>query len=678
MTILAGFDLVLEINSKVIEDAIASTPFGGTTLSPPAEVVVGDTTNGIDAILLDPVTFSLGAGTNGISISIPFDETTVYYNGQAVGPVKGVLQLNGTIDQFETESTNKLFDIGLLLPPTGVSIDWDSGSYTQNALGTLSSSDRASMESNIKTATWLAISNNKPSAGISFNEDDSKDGLLGKTGLRFRSVTVQNINSTTIGLFCMMLVANDTPSSVVRSDPGLPGPLGAAMSLSGACFQKLIFCPAITESLVSKFDPSTQTPDQFAAIVNSQMPSGCGTADYVPLSGGLKLTNISSSLETGYVQVNGTAIQGKTDVYCFRLVANFDTQLSFSVSKGAISASINPNPPHIVSYVDVSWFCFLLYFAAALAASPITALLAIWILISVEWLAFTFVPVLAPGLNVGLGATEQVGLNGFTLSSIDVLPERFTLLGTVAVKARPAPGPVRGIVLALTNDITTDQQQIGGGTYHFPGSKFCKAKDYSYTESTDEEQITYTATPHFLGQNPSYKWTLGGVLLTGTSGEVALSVAAAIPEPGDLTMNLGFQNTTVSYLFTNSLTVPLTGQGAFNYGVTVQVEADTTTGFVATDSAMAVFTNHTIQMLDDWDSDMAKCKMASEMAINLLRTIPQAIPRGGDGPDYMETVQVLREAVLQGRAGAQEGVMEGVRVYGSQLIEDILRSAGEG
>jgi hypothetical protein len=66
------------------------------------------------------------------------------------------------------------------------------------------------------------------------------------------------------------------------------------------------------------------------------------------------------------------------------------------------------------------------------------------------------------------------------------------------------------------------------------------------------------------------------------------------------------------------------------------------------------------------------------MAINLLRTIPQAIPRGGDGPDYMETVQVLREAVLQGRAGAQEGVMEGVRVYGSQLIEDILRSAGEG
>ena len=78
MTVLAGFDLVIEINSDVIESAIANTPFGGTTLTPPTEVVLGDTTNGADAILLDPVTFSLDVGTNGISVSIPFDETTVY------------------------------------------------------------------------------------------------------------------------------------------------------------------------------------------------------------------------------------------------------------------------------------------------------------------------------------------------------------------------------------------------------------------------------------------------------------------------------------------------------------------------------------------------------------------------------------------------------------------------
>src|SRR5713101_5077220 len=144
MTTLAGFDLVIEINSQVIENAIANTPFGGTTLSPPVEVVVGNTTNGMDAILLDPIAFSLSVGTNGISISIPFDETTVYYNGQAVGPLKGTLQLSGTIDQVTTTSTNNLFDIGLILPVAGVSIDWDPGSYTQNSLGTLSSSDRAS------------------------------------------------------------------------------------------------------------------------------------------------------------------------------------------------------------------------------------------------------------------------------------------------------------------------------------------------------------------------------------------------------------------------------------------------------------------------------------------------------------------------------------------------------
>jgi len=104
------------------------------------------------------------------------------------------------------------------------------------------------------------------------------------------------------------------------------------------------------------------------------------------------------------------------------------------------------------------------------------------------------------------------------------------------------------------------------------------------------------ATPHFLGQNPTYKWTVGGVPLTGTSGDVSVSVPADIPQPGDLTLNLGYQNTTISYLFTDPLTVQLTGHGAFDYGITVQVEADTTTGFVATDSAMALFTNYSVQM----------------------------------------------------------------------------------
>jgi hypothetical protein len=595
-------------------------------------------------MLLDPIAFSLEVGTNGISISIPFDETAVFFKGQVISPLKGILEIDGTIDQFQKDMTNHLFDIGLIVPPAGVSIKWDTGTSTQNALGALSSADRASMEALIKTGVWAEISSNTPGAGLLFNEDENKDGLLGKAGLRFRSVTVQNIDAHTIGLFCMMILANDTPSSVVRTDPGLPGSLGAALSMSGPTFQQLIFCPGITESLVSKFDPTTQTPDQFAQLVHDKMPPACGTVDYVPLSGGLKLTNILARLENGYVQVNGTAIQGKTDVYCFRLVANFWTHLLLSVkSDGTITASLVPNPPNITTYIDVSWFCVILYFVAAFVLSPIAGFLAVWILFTLDWLANILVPMLAPSLNLGLGQSEQVGLAGFTLQKIDIFSDRLTLLGKVKVATPPTPtlSPGRSVDLAVTDDQATNETEIGSGTYHFPGSKYCKAKDYPYTESTDEEQVTLTATPHFM------------------------------PQPGDLITSLGVQTTKVSYGLVDPKTLQLTGHGAFNYGVKVTVECDSDENFVATAEYIVGFTNHTIAMGGGFDDDMKKCGMAARLAINLLRTIPQAVPRGGD-LTYGEVVQILREAALQGHPGAAEGIATAVTVYGAKVIADIL------
>lgn len=673
MSILAGFDLVIELNTKIIENAIATASFGGTSLSPPTEIVVGDKNNGIDAILLDPVTFTLEVGTDGIKVSIPFDETTVYYNGRTVSPLKGVLQLNGTLSDFATDTSNTIFDIGLLVPPSGVSIIWDStsGSYTQNALSTLSSSDRSDVEALLRLGVSAAIETNRPRAGISFNEDGSKDGLLGKSGLRFRSVDVQNIDAHTIGVFCMMLSESTPPSAVARTEPGLTGILGVAVSMSQATFNKLVFCPGVADSLISKFDPNTETPDQFAGIVSSKMPSVCGSGDYAPMAGGFKLIDLGASFATGYIEVAGKAVLGKTDIYCFRADADFNTHLVMSVMNGAIQGKLDPNPPNINSYLDVSWFCFLLYFVAAFIVSPITALLAGWILFTLEWLTMVIGPMMAPGLD--LGQTQQVGLTGFTLDSVDVFPDRLTLLGKVQIVPPPAPPvPSRSVVLAITDSEAINQTQIGSGYYNYPGSKFCKPKQYPYTEDTDEEVFVLTATPFFMGSNPVFKWSVAGVPITGTNGDLALTVGATIPQPGDLTLSLGMKPTTVSYVLVNDRTLQLTGHGDFNYSANVTVECDSQTKFAAQDGLMLDFVNHTVTMGDDYDDDMRKCRLASKFAIDLLRTTPQAVPRGGDGPDYGVMVQTLKEALLQGRAGATEALIEGMRIFGSKLVDDVL------
>ena len=143
-------------------------------------------------------------------------------------------------------------------------------------------------------------------------------------------------------------------------------------------------------------------------------------------------------------------------------------------------------------------------------------------------------------------------------------------------------------------------------------------------------------------------------------------------------MYLGVQPTTVSYLLVDDQTLQLTGKGAFNYSIKVTVECDSQTNFVAKDEQMVEFTNHTIAMGDDYDKDMHNCEMAAKMAMGLMRTVPQAVPRGGDPPLYGEVVQILREAVLQGKAGANEALIEGVRVYGSRLVVDLLGGLQEG
>ena len=68
--------------------------------------------------------------------------------------------------------------------------------------------------------------------------------------------------------------------------------------------------------------------------------------------------------------------------------------------------------------------------------------------------------------------------------------------------------------------------------------------------------------------------------------------------------------------------------------------------------------------------------MASRRAINLMRTTRQAVPRGG-------TAQITsrrpdsREAVTQRKAGIQEEIVEGIRVYGNKLIDDMLKCSDE-
>ncbi|TAM82483.1 MAG: hypothetical protein EPN47_07415 [Acidobacteria bacterium] len=679
MSILAGFDAVIELSRGILLDQIRQISIGGNALDAPTEIQFGDTSLGADVIILDPIQVTLTPGTNQITITIAFDDSTVYYKAQTIRPLKGMLTLSGTIDVVVVDSSSNLNDIGLVLPASGVLLAWDSGAYTQAALGQLSLSDRASLDAGIPLMVSSILASNSPRAHLNFNTDNSRNGLLGTSGLRFRSVTVQNIDANTIGVFCVALLQTQAPASINRTEPGLVGGTGACVSLSPNAFQQLVFCPGVASSLMSKFDPKTETADQYAALVNSNMPPLCGSGQYVPLQQALKLVQLQTALQNGSIQLTGRAVRGLAgDVYCFRAVADFSSNLYLSVVNGAVQFKMNPDPPTIDAHLDVSWFCILLYFVAAVLASPITAAITIVLLSVAEFLTNVIAPMLVTK-PLNINQTEQVGLSAFALKSVSVLTERLTLFGIVP-SSPPSENAQRSVGLQVAKEEETNEIQIGSGVYHYPGSMVCKAKDYHYVEYTYEDVITLSATAHLMGTAPRFNWTIEGVPLMAASGTLNVKVPATIPQPGDLpgkdTGSLGVQSTTVDYVLADSTTLVLTGHGGFNFSVNVAVECQSLTGFTSSDNLFATFTNCVIKMADNYDADMAACALASRLVIGRLRTSPQGVPMGGDPPNYGEAVEILRQAISENKVGAMEALITGSRVFGSRIFNDVLAGLG--
>jgi|tagenome__1003787_1003787.scaffolds.fasta_scaffold20988132_3 hypothetical protein len=674
MSILSGFDVVIELARGIIVDKIRQVSIGGNNLDPPTEITLGDKTVGADVIILNDIQVTLSVGSNGIEITIPFDETTIYYNGHPIRPLKGTLTISGTIDEVPASGTTS--DIGLTVPGNGVSLTWDTGSYTQTTLSALSTGDRTNLEAGIKVIVWSTINNNPPRAQLNFNVDPTKDGLLGTLGLRFRSITVQNIDADTIGVFCVALLSTQATPSISRTEPGQAGTSGAVISLSPDAFQHLVFCPGVASSMVAAFDPKTETPDQYVALIESKMPPVCGTAEYVPIKGSLKLVKIQATLENGYILLTGTAVRGLAgDTYCFRADANFDTHILVSVANGKVSFVLNPDPPNFSTVIDVSWYCFLLYFAALLVVSPISAAITIALLVLAEVLTDILAPLLVTD-PLNLNQTEQVGLANFTLHDIKVFPERLTLFGSVPILPPPDQAG-RSVSLQITSEQPTNKIETGSGIFHFPGSKVCKAKDYTYTEYSDEDVIALSATAQLMGTDPQFTWKVEGIPISGSSGTLQVTAPASIPQPGDLpghdSGHLGMQSATVDYQLTDSTTLVLSGHGAFNFSINVAIECQSLTGFVVSENLFVIFENATIEMGDNYYSDMAACALASKLMINRIRMTPQQLPRSGDPPNYGETIQILREAIIQNKPGSLEALMSGARVFGNRIYTDILQ-----
>ena len=88
--------------------------------------------------------------------------------------------------------------------------------------------------------------------------------------------------------------------------------------------------------------------------------------------------------------------------------------------------------------------------------------------------------------------------------------------------------------MEISSEHPENVTEVGTGTYHFPGSVVCKAKDYPYAEYTQQDVLTISASEHLMGSAPSFSWTVAGEAITDISGTLTVAVPATILQPGDL------------------------------------------------------------------------------------------------------------------------------------------------
>ena len=341
MTLLAGFDMVIEISRSALEGLIGSASLGGQSLTPPTEMHQASGPNSIDLMVLQPLSLSLSPGaTNWATIDIPFEDSTFTLSGTTLGPVKGTLSIAGFFEMLTVNGTdpNKPpFAQQVAFFPKAVTHSFDTTvAYSANALNALA--DRTKFEQTIDADLSVALAGNPLPAGPMWMIDPTQNGSLGG---RFCDVTVDVIGTESIGLFGILLAFNEGSGDSTQATSVLGAGESVAVRLSPRAFHDLVWCPQWAGAAAAAL---ADQPAKLAQFVAQNAPPDCGSGE-LPLSGGTTLSGTSIQFEDGFIHMSGNVFRGNEGAYCFRVDVSFQTDLSFEIQNGKLQPNLSPNPP---------------------------------------------------------------------------------------------------------------------------------------------------------------------------------------------------------------------------------------------------------------------------------------------------------------------------------------------
>ena len=287
------------------------------------------------------------------------------------------------------------------------------------------------------------------------------------------------------------------------------------MTISREVFHSLIFCPAVASALGSEV---------------SSLPGSCGIVGEIE-SHGLKITSVTTSLASGYIDIDGSFYKSGS---CYEAKGTFHGTIKFTVSGMRITPIVTMDKPDID--VDIDWYCLILPFFGGPEMIIFNSIL--------NKITDNIINAMSNSLLESLSNSfKSIGLGsdiGASFDEVEITPEGITLNGIVPLSSLLLKGERS---LKINGSVTTTGTEIiSSGYYSIP--KGCMKGEYPYKEQARQQTGTFQVIHTYLGAPLVLSFRLeyyrGSRLvsstdLSSTSGIVTLSNVDryfSVPLPG--------------------------------------------------------------------------------------------------------------------------------------------------
>lgn len=464
MSVMAGFDLVIEISPGVLRDfARANLRIGGRAMNPPCEMrnpfnlpLIG---SGTSYLIVSDLQLVL-QGERGAKITLTFGDSAIESDTLAgfsayglagtatvelelrlveVAPFRQAIGLNpadaGVTVTFN-EPSRRTIDTALQRAGLGV-FTWQE--VEEGAAAILEQQLQTLLRAHLTSLEFIV----QPGVDGFFANQPGPDGLYAKPAPptapkpapkppQFERLELKNIGTHAIGLFGSFLVADHA-----RGDPNqktiLPLPAGQniQVSISANAFHRWLFCPGLA---ISK------------TLQVSSLPASCGSGGPIDQDG-KKLTHLSDRFENGAIVLAGHATESGT---CYEANVSFEIHLKAAFDAFGSLVIPESTPKFGEPQIEVDWYC---EFFSWLFGGYYGLLLTAWVKEMMEEGAGSDFLAMALALTSAMPTSFSVAsVPNAKFHAVTVVPEAMTLGGQMTIRV-PKPDPpyvaIRGAVSTI-------------------------------------------------------------------------------------------------------------------------------------------------------------------------------------------------------------------------------------